>query len=33
MLTGDNELVTRKICRDVGLQVERIVLGSRARAA
>ncbi len=28
ILTGDNDLVTRKICRDVGLDVGRIVLGS-----
>jgi Mg2+-importing ATPase len=28
ILTGDNDLVTRKICRDVRLGVERIVLGS-----
>jgi Mg2+-importing ATPase len=28
ILTGDNEIVTRKICRDVGLTVERVVLGS-----
>jgi Mg2+-importing ATPase len=28
VLTGDNDLVTRKICRDVGLDVEHIVLGS-----
>jgi Mg2+-importing ATPase len=28
ILTGDNDLVTRKICHDVGLSVERIVLGS-----
>src|SRR6185437_13870154 len=27
ILTGDNDLVTRKICRDVGLSVEHIVLG------
>jgi P-type Mg2+ transporter len=27
ILTGDNEIVTRKICHDVGLPVERIVLG------
>jgi P-type Mg2+ transporter len=27
ILTGDNELVTRKICRDVGLDVGHIVLG------
>jgi len=28
VLTGDNDLVTRKICRDVGLDVDHIVLGS-----
>jgi P-type Mg2+ transporter len=28
ILTGDNEIVTRKICRDVGLAAERIVLGA-----
>ncbi|HVX40075.1 MAG TPA: magnesium-translocating P-type ATPase [Gemmatimonadaceae bacterium] len=28
VLTGDNDLVTRKICHDVGLDVEHIVLGS-----
>jgi P-type Mg2+ transporter len=28
ILTGDNDIVTRKICREVGLQVDRIVLGS-----
>ncbi|MDK8183823.1 magnesium-translocating P-type ATPase [Paenibacillus sp. UMB4589-SE434] len=28
VLTGDNEAVARKVCRDVGLHVERIVLGS-----
>ncbi len=28
ILTGDNEIVTRKICREVGLAVERVVLGS-----
>jgi Mg2+-importing ATPase len=27
ILTGDNALVTRKICRDVGLEVRRIVTG------
>ncbi|HZL69224.1 MAG TPA: HAD-IC family P-type ATPase, partial [Candidatus Limnocylindrales bacterium] len=27
ILTGDNEIVTRKICHEVGLQVDRIVLG------
>src|SRR4029077_142452 len=28
ILTGDNEIVTRKVCRDVGLDVGRVVLGS-----
>jgi P-type Mg2+ transporter len=28
VLTGDNEAVTRNICRQVGLPVERVVLGS-----
>ena len=28
VLTGDNEIITRKICREVGLHVERLVLGS-----
>jgi len=28
VLTGDNEIVTRKVCRDVGLAIERVVLGS-----
>jgi Mg2+-importing ATPase len=28
VLTGDNDTVTRKICREVGLPVERIALGS-----
>jgi Mg2+-importing ATPase len=32
ILTGDNEVVTRKICRDVGLAVDRIVLGSELQA-
>jgi Mg2+-importing ATPase len=27
ILTGDNDLVTRKICRDVGLEVHRLVTG------
>ena len=27
IITGDNEIVTRKICREVGLDVDRIVLG------
>src|SRR5262249_39095612 len=28
VLTGDNDLVTRKICKDVGIPSERVVLGS-----
>jgi P-type Mg2+ transporter len=28
ILTGDNDVVTRKICHEVGLRVDRIVLGS-----
>lgn len=28
ILTGDNEIVTRTICREVGLPVERVVLGA-----
>ena len=27
VLTGDNDVVTRKVCREVGLDVERVVLG------
>ena len=27
ILTGDNEIVTRKICREVGLDIDRIALG------
>ena len=27
ILTGDNDIVTRKVCRDVGLDVEEILLG------
>ena len=27
ILTGDNDIITRKICREVGLEVDRIVLG------
>ncbi len=27
IITGDNEIITRKICREVGLKVDRIVLG------
>mgnify|MGYP001587708216 CR=1 FL=1 len=29
ILTGDNELVTQKICRDVGLPIERVVTGGQ----
>lgn len=29
VLTGDNEVVTRKVCRDVGLSAEGIVLGTQ----
>ena len=28
ILTGDNDTVTRKVCRDVGLDISRIILGS-----
>lgn len=28
VLTGDNELVTRRVCQDVGIPAERILLGS-----
>ncbi len=33
VLTGDNEIITGKICRDVGLPVTRVVLGSELAAA
>jgi Mg2+-importing ATPase len=29
ILTGDNELVTRKVCRDVGIDVEHLVTGPK----
>ncbi len=29
VLTGDNDLVTRKVCRDVGLNADEILLGSK----
>lgn len=32
ILTGDNDIVTRKVCKSVGLHVERIVLGSEVEA-
>ena len=28
VLTGDNDLVTRKVCTEVGLNAEKILLGS-----
>ena len=31
VLTGDNELVTRKVCRDVGLEVEHVLLGAEVQ--
>ena len=32
ILTGDNALVTQKVCRDVGLPVEKVVTGDQLRA-
>ncbi len=32
ILTGDNDIVTRKICRDVSLKIERLVLGAELDA-
>ena len=32
ILTGDNELVTRKICQEVGLPIERVLLGHEIEA-
>jgi Mg2+-importing ATPase len=32
ILTGDNEVITRKICRDVGLDAGEILLGARVAA-
>jgi Mg2+-importing ATPase len=32
ILTGDNEVITRKVCREVGLEAGRIVLGSEIEA-
>src|SRR4029077_11024869 len=31
ILTGDNDLVTKKICKDVGLPIEGLVTGDRIR--
>ena len=33
IITGDNDIVTRKICREVGIAVDRIVLGADVDAA
>jgi P-type Mg2+ transporter len=32
VLTGDNDLVSRKICREVGLDVDRVLVGSQVEA-
>ena len=32
ILTGDNEVITRKICKDVGLPVQKVLLGSDIEA-
>ena len=32
ILTGDNDIVTRKVCKTVGMHVDRIVLGSEVEA-
>ena len=32
IITGDNEIITRKICKDVGLSVQNILLGSDIEA-
>jgi Mg2+-importing ATPase len=32
ILTGDNEVVTRNVCKQVGMQVDRVVLGSEIEA-
>jgi Mg2+-importing ATPase len=32
ILTGDNELVSRKICQEVGLLIEQVLLGSQVEA-
>ena len=32
VLTGDNDLVTRKVCREVGINAEKIVLGSQVES-
>jgi Mg2+-importing ATPase len=32
VLTGDNDLVTRKVCREVGIQADKILLGSQVES-
>src|SRR5216684_792255 len=32
VLTGDNDLITRKVCKEVGIQVEKIILGSQVES-
>ncbi len=32
VLTGDNDLITRKVCKEVGIQVDKIVLGSQVES-
>jgi Mg2+-importing ATPase len=32
VLTGDNDLVTRKVCREVGISADKILLGSQVEA-
>jgi len=32
ILTGDNDVVTRKICRDIGLDINRLAIGSEIEA-
>jgi len=32
VLTGDNDLVTRKVCKDVGIAVDHVALGTELRA-
>ena len=32
MLTGDVELVTQKVCREVGFEVRKVVLGAEVEA-
>jgi Mg2+-importing ATPase len=32
VLTGDNELVSRKVCKEVGIAIDRVLLGSQVEA-